>query len=149
MKNIKFILLVTLIFSLAGFSSCKKEDVIQKNLWSKDGTWKIVSSDETTTRSNGDNSHYVNEMEGSIVFKKDGTGILTSIDESEVETMPFTYTNTKETLTMVREGESITYTMEWSKNTLKLTWKTTWIDQTLTDGDVTVNYTSIIGLEKQ
>lgn len=129
-------------------SSCKKELQIEKNLWKNGGEWNIVQNDETTIRSNGDNDNSTTYNNGTMIFKKDGTGVLTIVDGSDTETMSFNYTNTQDKLIVTHDNESQTYDMEWSKNKMTLTWRTSWMDF-INNEQVDVKYTTVIKLEKK
>lgn len=126
MKNVKFLLISVLFLGLAGLSSCKKEDRIEKNLWKGDGTWNIDVWDEQNTSSYFSEDNYIkySNNEGSIQFKKDGTGSY--IFPGEI--YPMVYSNTDKTLTItfkdedgnVENDEVQVFDLDWKKNKMEL-----------------------------
>jgi hypothetical protein len=126
MKNFKLLMIGFLFLGLAGLSSCKKEELIEKNLWKGEGKWNIDSFHikETSTFFESDNSENHLQNCGTIIFKKDGTGTFTF----EGITSKITYTNTDKVLTMVFKDESgqsqydetLSFNLTWKKNKMEL-----------------------------
>jgi hypothetical protein len=102
MKLIKFIPLSSILFLLV--ISCNKEIQIKNCLSKNNGNWNIktwtVSEFEDNVLKNI--TTYTNF--GSIVFNKDKSGSLKIIKNGTIEVYPFTWLNSKETLTLIMDG---------------------------------------------
>ena len=118
MRNLKFLMIGLLFVGLAGLTSCKKENQIEKNLWNKGGEWNITTWKESGS-DNGEVYLEVIKDAGTFKFEKDGNGKITFVLDNDV--VPFTYTNTENSLTTILGGEfTIIWTLEWEKNKITL-----------------------------
>lgn len=111
MKKLLFI--ATVLISL---TACKK-DQTERNLYSKGGTWNIKnyswSQGPTSTHTFADDSH---DNCGTMNFNKNGSGKLAFNFNGSTNTTSFTYSIDGDKLTMVADGETIVYDLDWSKN---------------------------------
>ena len=112
-------------------SSCSKEKTIKRHLI---GDWTITKITIVETDSNGDQTTDLNENENQGTFNKDGTGSASISSSGNTRTVipdNFTWSNTKETLTIVDDDPSgdtyIFDIIEESKNDMII--KNTYNDQ--------------------
>lgn len=159
MKNVKFILLAALIISLAGLSSCKKEDQIRKNLSSKGGVWNIDTYDSKETSSyfeEDNNSEIINNF-GTITFNENGTGSIRIIDEADDYdyTGQFTYVSSEDEISIndkdgvfADDGETVVFKLDWKKNkmTMKSYKESDYTTGNGAGGTVSVHYTKRVNL---
>lgn len=155
MKNLKILMIGVLFIGLAGLSSCKKEDRIEKNLWKGDGIWNIdvYEGKTTSTYFQEDNNEYYYQNAGTIQFKKDGIGSF----NHQGNTIKITYTNTDKTLTITFKDEDgdteydeiRNFDLEWEKNEMELSsfYKTTYSNPDGNGGYVNVTYTNLLKYE--
>lgn len=145
MRIIKFLLIGVFITGTVFLSSCKKETRIERNLWNNDGEWNIESLivDQVSTNT-ADNYHETIYNFGTFTFKKDGSGISRITVDGDVETGTFTYSNTKDKLTLIIDNEARIFDMDWEKNELTLT-----IVESYTDENEYITYTEIVNLKKK
>jgi hypothetical protein len=102
MKLVKFIPRISILFFL--IISCNKEKQIQNCLSKNNGSWNIkawtVSEFEDNVLKN--NLTYTNF--GSFVFNKDKSGLMKITVNGNPEVHPFKWLNSKETLTLIMDG---------------------------------------------
>lgn len=115
-----------LFIGLSGLTSCKKEDKIEKNLWSKGGDWNIDKYNENYSF-DGENYSETRYNFGTLKFEKDGSGKLTFTEEGESFSNLFTYKNTSNNLTLTykegqiySEGYVDNFTLDWEKDKIEL-----------------------------
>lgn len=89
-----------------GLASCSKEKRIENQLIRKDGKWKITSINYNYYADNTLESALVFNNAGTIEFSKKGTFIMTMTLSGSPETSAGTWTNTKENITLVSDGET-------------------------------------------
>lgn len=145
MRIIKFLLIGFLITGTMFLSSCKKETRIERNLWNNDGEWNIENlvADQVSTNT-ADNFHETIYNFGTFTFKKDGSGISRITVDGDVEIGMFTYSNTKDKLTLIVDNEARIFEMDWKKNDLKLS-----ITENYTSDGHQVTYTETLNLKKK
>lgn len=139
MKKLLLLLLVGLVFV-----SCKKDaDSIEKNLWNKSGTWDIKEAKITQTHNGETILDLTMQNVGTFVFRKDGTGTVTTNIGGETDTDDFTYSvlsDAKMSFTNDDDDDAEIIDIDWKKNKLTLNFT----DED--DGDIsTMKYS----LEKQ
>lgn len=145
MKIIRFLLIGFLITGTVFLSSCKKETRIEKNLWNNDGVWNIESLVSYQVSTNpADNFNDTEYNLGTFTFKKDGSGVYRIIEDGDVETGVFTYSNTKDKLTLIIGHSARIFDMDWKKNDLKLS-----ITENYTSDGHQVTYTETLNLKKK
>lgn len=131
MKKITPLFLGFIVVFTTLISSCKKEDQIEKNLWSGKGEWTISSLTLSITSSNPlYNSTDIYPNYGTITFLKNGTGQISVPNGSGgVDTEPFTYSNTATTFTITIDGDTTIMIIEsWKRNSLVLSMSDSFTD---------------------
>lgn len=101
---------------------CMKQDVIQRNLWSDGGVWKI-----TNLKDNGGNVPVDIDNPGTVFFAQNKTGRMIVTILWVTEETKFTYSNTANKLTIVNKtegsdkyGETTVFNMIWQKDKMTL-----------------------------
>lgn len=108
-----FTALTVLIFS------CKKENRIDKNLWTKGGVWNIISINEIYTTNSGTSNQTFSNA-GTFQFNEDGSGFTTYTIDEDAEVLPFIYHVADGKLNMSMDGEHQSFDMTWKKDELEL-----------------------------
>ncbi|MDD2411279.1 MAG: hypothetical protein RBS19_05360 [Bacteroidales bacterium] len=145
MRLIKTVLIGFLFTGIALLTSCKKETTIERNLWKNGGVWNIESLFVKQTSTNvSDNFNETIYNYGTFTFRKDGSGIVVITVDGDVETEVFTYSNTKDKLTLIYGNEGRVFDMDWRKNDLTLS-----ITDNFTSDDLSFTYSEIYRLKKK
>lgn len=105
MKNVTKLLFVLSLIAF-GFSSCSKEKRIERQLIKKEGKWKITSISYKYYLNNDlqQSESYANA--GTMEFDKNGTVVLTFTLDGSPETFGGTWTNSKDEVTIISDGEA-------------------------------------------
>lgn len=145
MRLIKTVLIGILFTGIALLTSCKKETRIEKNLWKDGGVWNIETLLAIQTSTNvSDNFNETIYNYGTFTFRKDGSGIVVITVDGDVENAVFTYTNTKDKLTLIYGNEGRVFDMDWKKNDLTLS-----ITDNFTSNGHSVTYSETLRLKKK
>lgn len=146
MKRINYLLMMLLIASTTIFSSCKKEDKIERNLWNKGGEWNVESMHAKLVSTYApDNYEETIYNYGTFTFKKDGSGSYTITVDGDYETGTLTYSNTEEKLTFIINNEArILDIVEWKKNEMKIS-----ITESFSNSVGSGTYTETLNLKKK
>jgi len=140
--KIKTLSMLALFIGAVALTSCSKEKKIERNLWKGSGEWNIENYDYSS--SDGSSNITLNlEDCGTVLFLKDGTGVLTTTFFGSTETESMTYTNTEDELSVTSDGSTTTYDLDWEKNSIKLN-----RSETSTSGGTTTTETESYTLKK-
>lgn len=123
MRKINLLLIALLVIVTSALTSCKKENRIEKNLWNNGGKWNIeraVQNDISTNPADNLNLSALNF--GSFTFKKDGTGNYVFTVDENVEIGTFSYSNTEDRLTWIRDNEPLVFDLDWKKDDLQISY---------------------------
>jgi hypothetical protein len=144
MKKINVLLFV--IATLAVVTSCSKENRINKNLWKKDGVWKIEALHVKQTSTNSaDNYEETVSNYGTMTFYENGSGKYTFTVQGDTETGTFTYTNTESELELIIDGNLRNFSIEeWEKDQLTIS-----ITENFTSSGESITYIETMDLKKQ
>jgi hypothetical protein len=139
MKNVTKLLLVLSIIAV-GFSSCSKEKRIERQLIKKEGKWKITSVDYKYYVNNDlqESANYPNA--GTFEFNKNGTYVLTITVDGSPEILGGTWTNSKDDITIISDGEGSILKISDGPKKNKMTLELTDYYNNSTDKDVYTYY---------
>jgi hypothetical protein len=145
MKSINLLLIGLLIAGAAFLTACSKEARIEKNLWKKGGEWNIESLtvNQTSTKPQDNYTETIYNF-GTMTFKEDGSGNYRFTFDGDVETGTFTYSNSKDKLTLIIGNEKRVFDMDWKKDDLQIT-----IIESFTNDDDDYTYTETLNLKKK
>lgn len=146
MKKINFLMISLLIVSVSFLMSCKKEAIIEKNLWNKGGEWNIQSIVANQVSTNPeDNFNETVYNYGTFIFREDGSGTYTITVDGDVEAGTFTYFNTEFKLTLIHNNDARVFDiLEWEKGKMKIS-----ITDVFSSNGETVTYTETLNLVKR
>lgn len=146
MKNFKFLETICLLVVLIIFSSCSKEEKIEKNLWNKGGEWNIQSLVVNQFSTNpADNYNETIYNCGTFIFREDRSGNYTITIDGDVESGTFNYYNTEYKLTFVINTEARIFDiLDWNKGKMTIL-----ISDNYTSNSHTVSYTETLHLVKR
>ncbi len=143
MRIINFLLVVFLV--TATFSSCNKENRIERNLWKKGGEWTIESlTVHQVSTIVGDSYTETVSNYGSFTFGEDGSGVFLITVDGDYETGSFNYSNTEDKLTMNLGTNVVIFDMTWKKNEVQISHAVNF-----QDNGGSVSYTEIFNLKKK
>jgi hypothetical protein len=145
MNRLNGLLFMLVIVGSVFFTSCKKEERIEKNLWSKGGEWKVktLEVDQTSSVVEDNYSESIGDI-GTFSFKKDGTGSYIFTLDGDSEAGTFTYSNTEDKLTFIYDNEPRVFRIvDWERNSLKIS-----ITEDYDYNGVSTTYNETMTLEK-
>ncbi len=122
MKNGSRFLFLFAVLSLV-LTACSKEKNIERQLIKKDGKWQITVVDYKYYVNNELQSSANFPSPGTIEFNKKGTFVMTLTLNGSAEKSGGTWTNTKDNITLIVDGEVTALTINEvpKKNKMKLT----------------------------
>lgn len=100
----KFLFVFAVLF--IGLASCSKEKRIENQLVKKDGKWKITSVDYKYYQNNNLESSSNFPNAGTIEFNKGGSFVMTITLSGSPETIGGTWTNSKDAITIISDGNT-------------------------------------------
>lgn len=120
--NIRNLLITAITFFCIGLNSgCKKENRIEKNLWKNGGEWNVESATISETSSNPvNNSTETIYNYGTLIFKKEGTCVLTTTLDGDTDVYLYVYSNTEDKLRLTADNDPIVFDMKWEKDKIEL-----------------------------